>query len=102
MKLSPIAKERTNASLRFRSVTNRISVLKPNQTKAHSLIKKIGKKIKKSTAKAIARPGRVGTRPTKKTYFAQNSEVPGKPIVTNTANKDIIHIRGAEMAIPPM
>jgi hypothetical protein len=99
---SPIAKERIKASLRFRSTTSLASDLKPNQIIAHSLIKKIGKNARKSRAKAAASPGKVGTKPTKNTYFAQKSEVPGKPMVTNTAKTDKTHVSGAEMATPPI
>jgi len=99
---SPIAKESTKTSLAFRSRTTAVSDLKPNHTRAHSLIKKTGKKARNRGASAAARPGIVGTRPTKNTYFAQNSEVPGKPIVTRMPNIDIIHNRGADKATPPM
>jgi hypothetical protein len=96
-----MAKARTEASLRLKSCIREVSILKPNQTMAHSLIKKIGRNTKKRNPKATARPGRVWTNPTKKTYFAQNKDVPGKPIVTRTPRTDISHSDGADKASPP-
>lgn len=47
-------------------------------------------------------PGITDIIPVKKTYLAQKSEVPGKPIVTRTPRVLTTHIRGALRAIPPM
>lgn len=86
----------------FKSIISPPSAFRPNHTMAQSLIKKIGRYTRKSTAKAIANPGKTCTRPTKKTYFAQNREVPGNPIVTRTPRTDNSHSKGADSAVPPI
>lgn len=96
-----MAKDSTKASLAFKSDIRTDPDLRPNHIMAHSLMKKMGKNTKKKTAKAIANPGRVCRRPTKKTYFAQNKEVPGNPIVIRTPKTEATHRRGAESATPP-
>lgn len=98
---SPIANVKTKASLWLRSCTKELSALKPNQIMAHNLIKNIGRKTKKSKPRATASPGKAWASPTKKTYFAQNRDVPGKPIVTKTPKTDIIHSIGDDRATPP-
>lgn len=80
----------------------RMSDLRPNQIIAHRRIKKIGKKIKNRTPKAIASPGRTVIRLVKNTYLAQNNEVPGNPIVTKTAKTEKTHSNGVERAMPPI
>lgn len=62
----------------------------------------MGKNTKNKTAKRLATPGRIVTKLVKNTYFAQNKDVPGKPIVTKTANMENTHSRGADNATPPM
>lgn len=75
---------------------------RPNQTIAHRRIKKIGRKTKNRTPSKIPMPGRMGSKLVKKTYLAQNSEVPGNPIVTSTASMEKTHSIGADKAMPPM
>lgn len=98
----PIAKTKIKTSLADRSDITWESERKPNQTIAQSRIKKIGKKAKNRKPKATLRPGSIVIRLVKKTYLAQNKDVPGKPMVISTARTDKIHRRGADRATPPI
>jgi hypothetical protein len=98
----PTAKVKIKVSLTDKSAMARESDLKPNQTMAQSLMKKIGRKAKNKTPRAALKPGRTVIRLVKKTYLAQNKDVPGNPIVIRTARTDKIHIKGADKAMPPM
>lgn len=98
----PIANPNTKTSLWFKSTIRLLSSLSPNHIIDHNLMKKIGRNTKKRGAKATASPGIEGTKATKNTYFAQNKDEPGNPIVTNTAKIDVTHNSGADKAMPPM
>ena len=102
---TPITKERSMLSKNNKTSREDRSILKlrawvPNQIGTHSLTKKIGMKSKQNNIKIKNNTTETEAKLVRNKSLAVNNEVPGKPIVTSTANKLITHNTGMVFATP--